>query len=240
METSAELKNLAPALVKVQSKLKGAIKDSENPFFHSKYADLASVWDACRSALTENGFSVSQGTGGDGNTVTVTTLLLHSSGEWIKDTLGLIPKDKTPQGIGSCITYGRRYSLAAMVGVNSEDDDGAAASGTVKSKAQERPGFGTGIPASEHDAKLAEKKGQSDLGSFPDYIIEVRKGKNGINNGKPWQAFVIVTQDHGEVGTYSQVVADLCTKAGTDGKKVMLHSTPGKYGPVADAAELVA
>lgn len=128
-ERSEQIGELAAALAIAQGKITGALKDSANPFFKSKYADLASVWDACRAALSENGLAVMQLTESDESGVFVTTTLAHSSGQWISSRLHLTPKDGTPQGMGSAITYGRRYALAAMVGVAQVDDDGNAASG---------------------------------------------------------------------------------------------------------------
>jgi hypothetical protein len=126
---SEQINELATALAKAQAKIEGATKDKTNPHFRSSYADLASVWDACRSALTSNGLSVSQTAGAseDGR-VRVTTILMHSSGQWLCDDLGMKPVKDDPQGVGSCITYARRYALAAIVGVAPEDDDGNAAS----------------------------------------------------------------------------------------------------------------
>lgn len=129
MQHSEQLNELAAALAKAQGAMGGALKDSANPFFKSKYADLESVWSACRKSLAENGLSVVQGVSGTETGVTVTTTLLHSSGQWMRDTLPLQPKDMGPQGIGSAITYGRRYALAAMVGVYQTDDDAEAAHG---------------------------------------------------------------------------------------------------------------
>lgn len=127
---------LAGALAKAQGAIQGAAKGAENPFYKSKYADLASVWDACRAALSENELAVIQTNSGDTENVVVITTLAHSSGEWIKGTLPMSPTKSDPQGVGSCITYARRYALAAMVGVAPEDDDGNAASQapTVKIK----------------------------------------------------------------------------------------------------------
>lgn len=119
---------MAGALAKAQAEVTGAAKDSLNPHFKNKYADLASVWDACRPALSAHGIAVVQSPAADGARVTVTTLLLHGSGEWIEGALTMTAQQNTPQGIGSCITYARRYALAAMAGVAPEDDDGNEAS----------------------------------------------------------------------------------------------------------------
>ena len=128
MEKSESLTKLAPALTKAQAEMGGAVKDSKNPFFGSAYADLTSVWKACKEALHNNGFSVIQSPIADDGRVGVATMLLHESGQYIIDsyTLG-VKKQNDPQADGSSITYARRYALAAFVGVCPIDDDGEAA-----------------------------------------------------------------------------------------------------------------
>jgi len=125
---SPAIGKLASALAKAQAQMTHAAKDNVNPHFKSSYADLASVWEACRRALTSNELTVLQPVRADGTRVTVTTLLAHSSGEFVSEALTLTALQNTPQAIGSTITYGRRYGLSAMVGVAPDDDDGQAAS----------------------------------------------------------------------------------------------------------------
>lgn len=139
MTRSESINELAAALAKAQAVIVGAIKDSTNPHFKSRYADLASVWDACRKPLTDHGLSVAQTATTDDQRVGVTTLLMHASGQWISDTLLMRPTKDDPQGVGSCITYARRYALAAMVGVAPEDDDGNAASRPQTTQAAQTP-----------------------------------------------------------------------------------------------------
>ena len=129
MPQSATIGKLAEALAKAQGALKIAAKDAANPFFKSKYADLASVWEACRDALSKNGLSVAQHTdGATVETMVMFTTLMHASGEWLTGSYPIKPVKMDPQGIGAAITYARRYSLAAMVGVVSDEDDDAEAS----------------------------------------------------------------------------------------------------------------
>lgn len=125
---SPSISKLATALAKAQGEIVGASKDKTNPHFGKPYADLASVWDACRAPLSQNQLAVLQPARCDGRIVTVTTVLTHSSGEWIAEELSVQPSQNTPQAIGSAITYARRYGLAAMVGVAPEDEDGNEAS----------------------------------------------------------------------------------------------------------------
>lgn len=134
-EMSASIAALSAALAKAQGDMRAAAKDTANPFFKSKYADLASCWEACREALAKNGLSVMQSPSAEGQTVTVTTVLSHASGEWMRGTLTVTAAKGDPQAIGSAITYARRYSLAAFVGIAPEDDDGNAASGKTKAEA---------------------------------------------------------------------------------------------------------
>jgi hypothetical protein len=129
MRQSESIANLAKALSIVQGKLTHAKKDSANPFFKSKYADLESVWDACRGLLAENGLAVMQFPGEfvDG-TMSLNTILTHSSGEFMSYLMSVPVTKPDAQGAGSCLTYMRRYALAAVVGVVQADDDGNAAS----------------------------------------------------------------------------------------------------------------
>lgn len=138
LEHSESIAKLADALNKAQQQMEKAKKDSNNPFFKSKYADLSAVWDACKESVLSNGFCVLQpiaGTDEKGNTLIV-TMLVHISGEWIKGVLAMPSTKSDPQQVGSAITYGRRYSLAAMLNVMLEDDDGESAMGRNQSVAK--------------------------------------------------------------------------------------------------------
>jgi len=129
---SEEIGELVKALSAVQGKLKNPSKDKTNPFYHSKYADLTAVWDSCRKELSSHGLAVFQTTlPGDNGYIKIVTTLAHSSGQWVRGILNMRPEKNTPQGIGSAITYARRYALSAIVGIASEgeDDDGEAAEG---------------------------------------------------------------------------------------------------------------
>lgn len=126
---SPELDQLATALAVAQGSIQPAIRDRTNPAFKSSYADLASTWDACRVALSSNGLAVSQHPGRlEDGSVTVTTMLLHRSGQHITSICSALPRDASPASVGSVVTYLRRYGLAAAVGVSPEDDDGQAGS----------------------------------------------------------------------------------------------------------------
>lgn len=130
MKTSETICDLAKALTVVQASLAPAKRDSTNPFYNSTYADLSSVWESCRDTLAKNGLCVIQGNSvGPANTLIVETILMHESGQWVQSELCLPLAKSDPQGVGSAMTYGRRYGLAAIVGIVADvDDDGNAAS----------------------------------------------------------------------------------------------------------------
>jgi len=130
MKHSESIAALAGALAKAQLQIEPASKNATNPHFRSHYADLASIWDACRGPLNTNGLSIVQfPCDGDVGRTGLCTMLLHSSGEYISEVVTTRSQKDDPQGLGSALTYLRRYALAAVVGVTAtEDDDGNAAS----------------------------------------------------------------------------------------------------------------
>ena len=138
---SPELGELFGALAKAQGKMENASKDKANPFFKSRYADLASVWDACREPLSQNGLTVIQTIEGSKEAMFLITCLGHASGQWMKSKLPLFIMKQDPQAVGSSLTYARRYALSAMVGICAdEDDDGEKAMGrkTATEKVEEK------------------------------------------------------------------------------------------------------
>ena len=126
---SPTITKIAPALVAAQAMMGGASKDKSNPFYKSKYADLAEVIFACKHALNENSICFLQPILSGVRGVNVTTMLLHSSGEWIKSTVEFPVAKLDSQEYGKAVSYARRYSLQAFLSIPSEDDDGNAASG---------------------------------------------------------------------------------------------------------------
>lgn len=124
----SEHKNIATALASAQSNMGAALKDSSNPAFKSKYADLASVMGACMPALSAAGIAVIQPTTDDEIGRYVKTMFIHgASGEVLECRVPLIVNKNDMQGYGSAVTYARRYGLMSMAGIAPEDDDGNAA-----------------------------------------------------------------------------------------------------------------
>lgn len=169
-QCSADIAELSTALCKAQGAMTGAIKDSANPFFQSKYADLSAVWDDIREPFAENGISVCQMPVGGVGSVSVVTQITHSSGQWMRSKLTVVPKKVDPQGIGSGITYARRYALAAMAGVYQIDDDGNAASQPGRQQIDE-------------SVYVDEKKIQ-DLAKDARDIVDLDDEENGPTNAR--------------------------------------------------------
>lgn len=130
---SEDLKELAAAMVKVQTEIKAVPRDSSNPFFKSKYAGLEAVLETLFAITPKHGLSIIQTVQLDERGAPMLeTLLLHTSGQWKCGFQPLKPVKDDPQGMGSAITYARRYGAAAICGLAQEDDDGNAASNTKK------------------------------------------------------------------------------------------------------------
>jgi hypothetical protein len=121
MNKSESIKNIAGALVKFQSSVSKVAKESNNPFFKSKYASLANILDTIQKPLSESGLAISQFP--DGNALT--TIILHAdSGEWMESSYVMpVAKQNDPQAMGSAMTYARRYALGSILNLNIDDDD---------------------------------------------------------------------------------------------------------------------
>lgn len=129
---STQHQNIATALAAAQMEMGKALKGANNPHFGSKYADLASVMDACLPALNQNGIAVVQPIERDEPGLSVVTRFIHTSGETLECPIPLMFGKQDMQGLGSAITYARRYGLMALAGVAPEDDDGNAAAESVR------------------------------------------------------------------------------------------------------------
>ena len=139
MNKSENISNLAVALKKAQSEMGGVEMNQTNPFFKSRYADLGAVIEASKKALSNNGLSVSQPTVTNEFGVGVTTILFHESGEFMESTITLPITDtkNIAQEAGKIITYLRRYSLASILNLYSDEDTDGEGKKTVQKPAQE-------------------------------------------------------------------------------------------------------
>lgn len=183
------LDKLATALAKAQAEIQHSAKDTKNPHFGNKYSTLADVWDACREPLSKNGLSIVQLPSTDtidGKAwVRVETMLLHESGQMIGTTISMPVDRATAQGVGSAITYARRYSLAAVVGVApGDDDDGNAASGNGNGKGQQREQSGGDERRGSGD-NAGQKSGNPKLDKLK-AAVRLKYQQLGGKGWKPW------------------------------------------------------
>ena len=168
-EVMAELeqKELFAALVKAQSEMGGAVKDSANPFFKSKYADLASVMEAIRPAFAANGLGFIQVCHDAEHAACIETIIIHKSGQSYRCGRVSVPVGKADaQGYGSAITYAKRYSLQAAAGVPSVDDDGNAATAAKPAAKTEPAAPKDASPELLEVALIAARKGVDGYKAF--------------------------------------------------------------------------
>lgn len=140
---STGITNLASAMVAVQKQIEDPVKNKRadaGTRGSYRYADLPTVLDVVRPALVANGFAVMQFPCEMDDAPALTTILIHTSGEWIETTTKVRPTDPRPQNIGSALSYARRYALLALCGIAADDDDdGRAASKPAPQQQQQKP-----------------------------------------------------------------------------------------------------
>ena len=192
-EVKADHKSIFAALAAAQMEMGPALKDSANPAFRSKYADLASVMQACMGALNKHGICVMQPTGEDETGRYVKTILAHTTGETVECRVPLIVGKNDMQGYGSAVTYARRYGLMSMAGIAPEDDDGNAAAKNVQSSAisQARDdGVLDGLPENASPREKAEAYAKAICADFSG------KGVKALDRSwDNWQKHIAKLQD---------------------------------------------
>jgi hypothetical protein len=135
MRLSQEIKNISLALCEAQKEIKNVNQTAENPFFKSNYAPLDEILSYLRPIYNKHGITIIQDISSTDNTITISTMLLHTTGEWIQQDGLIIPLEKhTAQSAGSAVTYGRRYTLNAIAGLASKDEDDDANATKPKDK----------------------------------------------------------------------------------------------------------
>jgi hypothetical protein len=180
------VKQLYSALIKCQSQIKTALKDSKNPHFKSSYADLTSVMLACKDALAANDLAVLQLSRiHESGAPVLVTRIIHSSGEHVEGEFPLVCKDPNdPQKLGSAVTYARRYALSAALGITADDDDGQAASApTAKAAPKAAP---TTSKAADYQL-LLEGFFDKPVAKWTDTEkVLARKAFTDLQSGKEW------------------------------------------------------
>jgi hypothetical protein len=211
MIKSETLGALATALSLAQGEFDAAVKDTANPFFKSKYADLSSVVEATRPALSKHGLSIIQLPRSQDGCIQLETILLHKSGEFIGDTLALPVSKQDAQGYGSAMTYARRYGWMAVTGIAPEDDDGNAA---VRGKTP----AAANAPAKKLSVQTEDQKDWTDVISRPGGITE-------RNAAQSREAFKMLA----DCITFCAVPEDLKTWAEDNKAEIYSLSAEGRH-----------
>lgn len=199
------ISEVSKALCTAQSQFKAAIKDSNNPFFKSKYATIENVLEAIAKPFSDNGLSILQPIHSKDSHWFIQTVILHTSGQYLKsEPMQMILEDtKNPQKFGASVTYFRRFSLTSMLGISQTDDDAVSVSpdprpepprpknyAPVPPQPEDPEGFlGSVLDASAYTFKFGKYKGQSissisrdNLENYGKYIIDsAKKSGKGIS-----------------------------------------------------------
>lgn len=229
MTTSEQVNEIAGALAKAQGEMEGAVKDSANPFFKSKYADLASVWDACRKPLSSNGIAVVQSPSTDGARVTVDTMLLHTSGQWMRGSITVTAKDDSPQTVGSATTYLRRYSLQAFAGIAPEDDDAEAAEGRKApvSVYQQTPKYSSPEVLIKEAQAAVEDGYRRGMETQP---LTISRVDSGPTKNPKITRYVVHLSDGRQATTINKALGTRCKEYSDAGAEVDVVCHKGNYG----------
>ena len=221
------------ALVSAIGELQNVAKTASNPYFKSKYAPLDAIVDATRPVLLKHGLAISQTPLYMEGSAGVETTILHTAGHSTTTTLLLPLKDQSPQGVGGAITYARRYALAAVLGLaTEEDDDGNVSSGLSKKTAEEaRPAVARAMDKNPV-VRPAGNVTATWRGILPTQAKVAAQSKDGA--AKKWTLYSVEFNDNGktiEAMTFDEKLFTLALKYGYDGVIVDAGVAPGKKDP---------
>jgi hypothetical protein len=221
------------ALVSAIGELQNVAKTASNPYFKSKYAPLDAIVDATRPVLLKHGLAISQTPLYMEGSAGVETTILHTAGHSTTTTLLLPLKDQSPQGVGGAITYARRYALAAVLGLaTEEDDDGNVSSGLSKKTAEEaRPAVARAMDKNPV-VRPAGNVTATWRGILPTQAKVAAQSKDGA--AKKWTLYSVEFNDNGKVieaMTFDEKLFTLALQYGSDGVVVDAGVAPGKKDP---------
>jgi len=230
MENTAQ-QQYAQALVAAIGELSNVPKTASNPYFKSKYAPLDAIVEATRPVLAKHGLAIQQQPLFMEGTAGVETTILHKSGHSTTTTLLLPLKDQSPQGVGSAITYARRYALAAVLGLATEDDDDGNISTGLAKKEEARPAIAKAMDKNP-SVRPAGNAVATWRGVLPTQAKVAAQSKDGA--AKKWVLYSVEFNDNGKVIealTFDEKLFTSATKFGENGTLVDAGVAPGKKDP---------
>lgn len=200
MFQSDSINELAAALAAAQAEMKQPVKNSKNPHFGNRYADLNEVITTANPILARHGLAIVQTTDYSGGMVVLTTTLLHTSGQWVSGTYPVIPVKPDPQGYGSAMTYARRYAYSAIAGLAADDDDDGNA-------ASSKPALPGSARAAKAPAPVAAKPPVPSPEAAPAATPATTGGSNG--HRKPAAAAAVAPLAPAPVGVADTEIEDI-------------------------------
>ena len=230
MENTAQ-QQYAQALVAAIGELSNVPKTASNPYFKSKYAPLDAIVEATRPVLAKHGLAIQQQPLFMEGTAGVETTILHKSGHSTTTTLLLPLKDQSPQGVGSAITYARRYALASVLGLATEDDDDGNISTGLAKKEEARPAIAKAMDKNP-SVRPAGNAVATWRGVLPTQAKVAAQSKDGA--AKKWVLYSVEFNDNGKVIealTFDEKLFTSATKFGENGTLVDAGVAPGKKDP---------
>jgi len=230
MENTAQ-QQYAQALVAAIGELSNVPKTASNPYFKSKYAPLDAIVEATRPVLAKHGLAIQQQPLFMDGTAGVETTILHKSGHSTTTTLLLPLKDQSPQGVGSAITYARRYALASVLGLATEDDDDGNISTGLAKKEEARPAIAKAMDKNP-SVRPAGNAVATWRGVLPTQAKVAAQSKDGA--AKKWVLYSVEFNDNGKVIealTFDEKLFTSATKFGENGTLVDAGVAPGKKDP---------
>jgi len=219
------------ALVAAIGELSNVPKTAANPYFKSKYAPLDAIIDATRPILLKHGLAISQTPLFMEGTAGVETTIIHKGGHSTTTTLLLPLKDQSPQGVGGAITYARRYALAAVLGIASEDDDDGNVSSGLHKKEEARPAVAKVMDKNPSVRPAGAVTGMW-RGVLPTNTKVAAKSKEG--SPRVWTLYAVEFNDNGKVieaMTFDEKLFDAATEFGKQGTIVDVGIAPSKKDP---------
>jgi hypothetical protein len=230
METNAQMQ-YAEALVAAIGELSNVPKTASNPYFKSKYAPLDAIVEATRPVLLKHGLAITQSPLFMEGMAGVETTIIHKGGHSTTTTLLLPLKDQSPQGVGGAITYARRYALASVCGIASEDDLDGNEHLPVK-KEEARPAIAKVMDKKDASPRPAGSVTTTWRGILPTNAKVAAQSKEG--SAKKWTLYSIEFSDNGkaiEAMTFDEKLFSAATDFGSDGTIVDAGVSPGKKDP---------
>ena len=242
MESSGTIEKIAPALVAAQADIGPLVPTETVSFGDAKggrtyqYIDLASLREIVRPVLHKHGLGLVQTFGqANGDAVVVHTTLLHSSGEWLRTSLTMpYGRGSGPQAVGSAITYARRYSVCAMLGLAADrDDDGKAAQDATQGHARGQGPTQT-APTTQKTTQAPQTQQAQQQADAPSRetirIVSVAVAKTGQGAKGPWTKWSVVDEQGRSIATFSKAAADTAKAICNAGQLALIETESTQYG----------